>query len=291
MRGFPKARKNAFTLIELLVTVMILLILAGLILPAIRSARERSRDILCKNNLKQLQVAAMSYAVGGDGSLPFARSTEHYIAGRSPRQWTKYRTGWIDWINYAEHNDNGANSIEPGETPWWGADGLTCITNGTLWQYVKSTKAYSCPEWIREEIVGKKDPWGGDLTFGSTNNPPWRCYAMNSQVSDVNIGDIEASKRLLFTELGNTNFLEDGTTRIAERNFTEKLNYTYSQGSRTEAAGWDGSLSCTERSTSQPWPWENVGNYHRGKANAVFVDGHIEKVEWNVTTNACKGIW
>jgi prepilin-type N-terminal cleavage/methylation domain-containing protein len=57
-----RARASAgFTLVELLVVIAIIGILIALLLPAIQAAREAARRSQCKNNLKQLGLAAQSH--------------------------------------------------------------------------------------------------------------------------------------------------------------------------------------------------------------------------------------
>ncbi|OGV48396.1 MAG: hypothetical protein A2017_21305 [Lentisphaerae bacterium GWF2_44_16] len=67
-------RKFSFTLVELLVVVSIIILLIGILLPALNTAKKNAQSSVCLNNLKQLGIALTSYATDEKGYTPPCRN-------------------------------------------------------------------------------------------------------------------------------------------------------------------------------------------------------------------------
>ena len=106
------SHQRAFTLIELLAVVAIVLVLMAILIPLTGAVTERSRRIICFNNVRQLQLAFNMATSDRGGRLP------------SSDTGPAYGTGSNDW--------------------WAGSYDLTI---GCVWPYIRNAKSYTCPSY------------------------------------------------------------------------------------------------------------------------------------------------
>jgi prepilin-type N-terminal cleavage/methylation domain-containing protein/prepilin-type processing-associated H-X9-DG protein len=181
---------KAFTLIEMLVVIGVIAALAMFLLPAFNRAREQARNVRCVANLKNLHTAAMNRAAD-DARLPAAGS---YWYQGSDGGWYHCR-GWAAWNNWPQFPNDGPFSTKPGDGTYSyrGASGTACITNGSLYGYVKSKDVYLCPTHL----------------MNTRYKDAVRSYAMNASISQANVLGVKSSTIILFGDDRNIETSQD----------------------------------------------------------------------------------
>ena len=99
--------RKSFTLIELLIAVAIIAILAGLLLPALSSARAKGQMISCASNQKTIALMSIQYAGDNDDFMPPAYN-DNYLNPAPNYRFLNY-----SWL-YATHRYTGKDVV-------WGA--------------------------------------------------------------------------------------------------------------------------------------------------------------------------
>jgi prepilin-type N-terminal cleavage/methylation domain-containing protein len=100
MQNRPSVKKSGFTLIELLVVIAIIAILAAILMPVLRAARERAMSANCMSNKKQLQIAAIMYTTDNNDLLPFNPDQSVTTAGALP-----WIAGVMDWSTSSQNTN------------------------------------------------------------------------------------------------------------------------------------------------------------------------------------------
>ena len=112
-------KRVQFTLVELLVVIAVIAILAGLLLPALNSAREKANSIRCVNNLSQLMKGQQLYASDFDDHFYFVSN----IAG-TVYYWTDMLNGMRKYVPDGRVFFCSSNSKSPKEYNNWKAYGM-----------------------------------------------------------------------------------------------------------------------------------------------------------------------
>jgi len=159
-RGLPFL--HAFTLIELLVVVAIIGVLAGMLLPALVTAREKGRQTTCASNLRQLWLAVDMYASDWGEYYPPGKEDVDVLAPNSRGVWT---AGYWRWHGHRKDGDHPFDPRYGYLAPYLGVqtrrveeqDSDTTTVNAENFQGIKM-----CPSFRSYYDRGKRNSyeWG-----------------------------------------------------------------------------------------------------------------------------------
>jgi len=123
-------RRGGFTLIELLVVIAIISILAAMLLPALKKAKDSAKGILCVNNLKQIGLGCFNYSSDNNGIIPRAMDDDGSGTPSCPNPSSIY---WKTDLFYGEY----IKSSDTFECPMVGihTDSIWDAYGWTWWWY------------------------------------------------------------------------------------------------------------------------------------------------------------
>jgi prepilin-type N-terminal cleavage/methylation domain-containing protein len=121
-------RRGGFTLVELLVVIAIIAILAAMLLPALKGAKEESLGIKCMSNMRQMALGWRMYAQDNGEFIVLASAGNPDGFANDPL--SKYA-----WTQQFEDFSDNAYNYNPSVD----------ITVGPLYPYISSYMVYRCP--------------------------------------------------------------------------------------------------------------------------------------------------
>jgi prepilin-type N-terminal cleavage/methylation domain-containing protein/prepilin-type processing-associated H-X9-DG protein len=149
-------RKHGFTLIELLVVIAIIAVLMGILMPALRKARDQAKKIHCQANVRTLSLGWLMYKDANDDRL---------VGGH-----TQNAAG--SWVL----RPNGGDTVE---------QKMQTIRDGALFPYVgEVVDIYRCPADFRMKDP-TQDAFRSFSIAGGANGEGWNNMTRAKTYSDI----------------------------------------------------------------------------------------------------------
>ena len=224
--------------------IAIIAILAGLLLPALGAARGRSRSITCQSNLKQLQLAWLSYA--GENGGEMVPNEE----GRPFGFWEGVRYSWV--LGNAQRDATLEN-----------------LERGALYPHVGGPGPYHCPS---DRSTVTDQPAVARL----------RSYSLNGELNYWIVADTQYGLPIL-QAFHNESQLRRPTATYGFLDVKAETIDSGIFGLPGPAAKTEEELRRNLLELDRNRWLHLPGERHAGGANLSFLDGHVEGHRWKFT--------
>ncbi len=255
----PKRRDGGFTLTEMLVVLGIIVMLMGLLIPAVQGARAAARKAHCRNNLEELGLAALTYETNNERFPGF----QHDLAGNKV-SFAVMLFPYLDQMKIWDNWEDDAIAVEDKESVY--------------------LKILICPGDVPDAPGEPPEPDELDMAPNSyvcnrgdpPDPPPVPPEVMDPNAPVVIAGSHEDSRSI--------NWLNerDGPTHtllFSERMFDESVaedEDRYRYWSRLDQAGGDVGFKYGEGLKA------SISSRHGDGVNVVFCDGHAQFLRYTV---------
>ena len=233
-------KNQAFTLIELLAVTAVMIVLAGVFVPALANSRASSDLTVCQDHLRRIGHAFSLYSADNREELCPTGGLDVLVSSASPTK--SYPALLQQWCM----GDMGA-------APGW--TNSTLIRDSLLFPYVNSLAAYHCPS--DPSSISR----GSLRTVPSNGNPRIRSLAANCFINPIN----PWSEGRSYRKQGDL-ILGPANTWVAIEENPASIN-----------DGW--LVHPPLGSTSAFWV-DYPASFHREAGSLVFDDDHVETRHW-----------
>jgi len=236
-----RTRKMArgFTLIELLVVIAIIAILMAIIIPALRKAKESTRETVCRANLRSVGMGIFLYLQDNDYVMANTNTTNGFF--------------WYDAAgNFRRTTDGDA---------YWGV---------AYKDYIRDSKVFGCPSFRKvAELIYSVDPMLiQEAAFGLNG---YVSRTESGQARLLKTTDIRDQSKFIIAHDHAEPRMEQGARDMFHNTGLGTMNLTHYRQGGSRARFYPGIFRHNMRI--------NEALRTGGRANILWLDGHVSLLE------------